>query len=244
MRSDAVRAVAGDAVTGPPATKTSTEFPAGITADETPAPGKASPATIGSRRCSAVLLAGGKSSRMGRDKAFLEIEGQPLWRRQIETLRALSPTQLMISGPPREAWREFEIIADVIAGAGPLAGVATALRKCTSPRLVVLAVDLPEMSADFLRPLLAGCSDDHGVVPRSSRGLEPLAAVYPARCAALAATSLLSRDFSMESFVGRALRDKILRERAISPSEEHLFANLNTPADYEGSRRRQIHPGR
>ena len=66
-------------------------------------------------RCSAVLLAGGRSSRMGQDKAFLEIAGQMLWRRQIETLRALSPEQLMISGPPREAWGEFEIVADVIA---------------------------------------------------------------------------------------------------------------------------------
>lgn len=181
---------------------------------------------------------------MGRDKAFLEIDGQPLWRRQIETLRALSPEQLMISGPPQEAWREFEIAADVIAGAGPLAGVATALRKCTSPRLVVLAVDLPAMTADFLRSLLARCSDDQGLVPHSSRGFEPLAAVYPTRCVALAASSLLDRDFSMESFVQGALRKKLLREHTISQPEEHLFANLNTPADYENARRRQIHSGR
>ena len=52
-------------------------------------------------RCSAVLLAGGKSSRMGRDKAFLEIEGEPLWQRQLATLRRLAPEQLMISGPLR-----------------------------------------------------------------------------------------------------------------------------------------------
>jgi molybdopterin-guanine dinucleotide biosynthesis protein A len=195
-------------------------------------------------RHSAVLLAGGKSSRMGRDKTSLEIAGQPLWRRQIETLQALSPEQLMISGPPREAWREFEIVADVIAGAGPLAGVATALRKCSSSHLVVLAVDLPAMSADFLRSLLARCSDDQGVVPRSSRGFEPLAAVYPVRCVALAATNLMCRDFSMESFVQGALRKKLVCEHAISPPEEHLFANLNTPTDYENARRRQTHQDR
>ena len=195
-------------------------------------------------RHSAVLLAGGKSSRMGRDKAFLEIEGHPLWRRQIETLRALSPEQLMISGPAQEAWREFEVVADVIAEAGPLAGVATALQRCPSPRLVVLAVDLPAMSADFLRSLLAHCSDDQGVVPRSSRGFEPLAAVYPTRCVALAATSLLSGDFSMESFVQGALREKLVREHSISAREEHLFANLNTPVDYESACRRPTHSGR
>ncbi len=80
-------------------------------------------------------------------------------------------------------------------------------------------------------------------VPRSARGLEPLAAVYPVRCAKLAAASLLSRDFSMEGFVGRALTKELLRERNIAPAEEPLFANLNTPADYERLRRRQIHPG-
>jgi molybdopterin-guanine dinucleotide biosynthesis protein A len=195
-------------------------------------------------RHSAVLLAGGKSSRMGHDKASLEIAGQPLWRRQIETLRALTPEQLMISGPPREAWREFEIVADVIAGAGPLAGVATALRKCSSSHLVVLAVDLPAMSADFLRSLLVRCNEDQGVVPRSSHGFEPLAAVYPVRCVALAATNLMSRDFSMESFVRGALRKNLVRAHTISPLEEHLFANLNTPTDYENARRRQTNQAR
>jgi molybdopterin-guanine dinucleotide biosynthesis protein A len=195
-------------------------------------------------RHSALLLAGGKSSRMGRDKALLEFGGQPLWRRQIETLRALAPAQLMIGGPPREAWREFEIVPDVLAGAGPLASIASALRRCTAPRLVVLAVDLPEMSTDFLRSLLTSCSEEEGIVPLSSRGPESLAAVYPVRCAALAAACLLSRDFSMESFVRRALREKLLSERVLAPAEEHLFANLNTPADYERSRRRQIHQSR
>jgi molybdopterin-guanine dinucleotide biosynthesis protein A len=195
-------------------------------------------------RHSALLLAGGKSSRMGRDKALLEFGGQPLWRRQVGTLRALTPEQLMIAGPPREAWREFEIVPDVIAGAGPLAGLATALRRCTAPHLVVLAVDLPEMRSDFLHSLLADCSEAQGVVPRSSRGPEPLAAVYPVRCAALAAASLHDRDFSMEGFVGRGLREKLLSERVLIPAEEHLFTNLNTPADYERARRRQVHPSR
>ena len=100
------------------------------------------------------------------------------------------------------------------------------------------------MSADFLRSLLARCSDDQGVVPRSLRGFEPLAAVYPVRCVALAATNLMSRDFSMESFVRGALTKKLVREHAIFPREEHLFANLNTPIDYENARRLQTNQDR
>ena len=95
---------------------------------------------------------------MGRDKAFLEFEGEPLWRRQIATLQQLEPAQIMISGSSRAEWNEYEIVTDEIVDAGPLAGVAAALQKCAAPLLVVLAVDLPRMTTDFLRSLLALCA--------------------------------------------------------------------------------------
>ncbi|MBA3830431.1 MAG: molybdenum cofactor guanylyltransferase [Chthoniobacterales bacterium] len=179
-------------------------------------------------RFSAVLLAGGKSTRMGRDKALLEIEGEPLWRRQLATLRRLSPERMIISGPPRDGCIAVE---DEIEGAGPLAGVAVALQKCTSPLLVVLAVDLPRMTTDFLQSLLALCRDGKGAVPRGPGFFEPLAAVYPAACAGLAAAALHSADFSMASFVRAAMEQKLLVSRTILPSEVSLFTNLNTPAD-------------
>ena len=118
-----------------------------------------------------------------------------------------------------------------MADAGPLAGVAAALANCAAPFLVVLAVDLPAMTANFLQALLALCHDDMGVVPRGTGGFEPLAAVYPASCAALAAAALRSADFSMQSFVRVGMRAHWLMEREISGAEIPLFANLNTPAD-------------
>ena len=168
---------------------------------------------------------------MGRDKTFLEIEGEPLWQRQLATLRRLAPEQLMISGPCREEWSEYEIVADELADAGPLAGVAAALRKCATARLVVLAIDLPEMTTDFLRSLLQLCGEGKGVVPHRPDRFEPLAAVYSAGCAALAEAALRAGDFSMQRFVRRAWEQDLLLERAISEGETVLFANLNTPAD-------------
>lgn len=162
---------------------------------------------------------------MGRDKAFLEFEGEPLWQRQLATLRKLAPEQLMISGPPRTEWAGHEIVADEVADAGPLAGVAAALQKCTAPLLVALAVDLPRMTTDFLRSL------GHGAVPRGPYGFEPLATVYPTTCLPLALHALQSGDFSMQSFVRQAIEQGLLAERAISAAESALFANLNTPSD-------------
>jgi molybdopterin-guanine dinucleotide biosynthesis protein A len=182
-------------------------------------------------RCSAVLLAGGKSSRMGRDKAFLDIDGQPLWWRQLDKLRQLSPEQIMLSGPPRNEWSDCEVVSDEVENAGPLAGIAAALGKCTTPHLVVLAVDLPMMTSNFLQSLLELCTGNWGAVPRNADAFEPLAAVYPASCAFLANAALRSGDLSLQSLVRKGTSEKWLVERKISAAEAPLFANLNTPAD-------------
>lgn len=165
---------------------------------------------------------------MGRDKARLEIDGEPLWRRQLATLRALGPEQLLVSGPPRG---EGETVADARDGDGPLGGVAAALLRCTAPLLVVLAVDLPEMTAAFLRLLLAQSREESGVVPRGPEFFEPLAAVYPKEAAVIANGQLRGGDFSMQSFVAAALREGLVTERKLHPAELALFVNLNTPAD-------------
>ncbi|MEO6970569.1 MAG: molybdenum cofactor guanylyltransferase [Chthoniobacterales bacterium] len=176
-------------------------------------------------RCSAVLLAGGKSTRMGRDKAFLEYEGQPLWQRQLATLQKLSPEHLIISGPARGEWSDCEVVEDAVTNAGPLAGVAAALQKCTTPLLVVLAVDLPRMTSEFLSSLL----DLGGAVARGPHGFEPLAAVYPTACTSLAVQALRSGDFSMQSFIHESIKKGLLAARETSQSD--LFTNLNTPSD-------------
>ncbi|HEY5035848.1 MAG TPA: molybdenum cofactor guanylyltransferase [Chthoniobacterales bacterium] len=178
-------------------------------------------------RFSAVLLAGGQSTRMGRDKALLEYEGEALWRRQESTLRRLDPEEILISGPPRDGRLT---IADEFENTGPLGGIATALRRCSAPLLLVLAVDLPRMNTDFLRSLLA-LSHGDGVVPRGSEFFEPLAAIYPKACFSVAESALRRGDFSLQNFVRDGMKAELLLPRPLAPDELSLFANLNTPAD-------------
>lgn len=180
---------------------------------------------------SAVLLAGGKSIRMGRDKAFLDIGGTPLWRRQIGILRALAPVEIFISGPPRPEWSGFPVVADATPDAGPLAGVVAGLRRCAGSHLVVLAVDLPRMTPEFLRSLAALCTERTGVVPRAEKFHEPLAAVYPKACLAIAEECLASGDHSLQNFVARSIAAGLLRERVLTQDDAPLFLNANTPAD-------------
>ena len=100
----------------------------------------------------AALLAGGKSTRMGRDKAYLPVQWEgtsaPLWKRQLGVLQALAPDRLVISGPRKPGYPEsVTILADEYDGVGPLGGIATCLRKTQTTLLLVLAIDLPQIQA-------------------------------------------------------------------------------------------------
>lgn len=141
---------------------------------------------------SAVILAGGKSSRMGCDKAALEIDGQTLLARQITLVRELGTTEVFISGRSEADYSAFgcRVLVDQVSGSGPLGGVERALIEMTSPLLLVLAVDLPEMSADLLRRLAAGATDAFGAIPKLAGGIEPLAAFYPKAALGLMANLL------------------------------------------------------
>ena len=187
---------------------------------------------MGAPPFAAVLLAGGKSRRMGRDKALLTLpDGRALWERQWEVLCALEPAEWFVSGSWREGFpADLPWLSDEVPGNGPLAGVATALNKISSPRLVVLAVDLPAMTADFLRTLARG--DAAGMVPRWPDGFfEPLAAVYPKTAAGAAADALHRGEFALQPFVRRLVADGTATARAITPTETGLFANWNHPDD-------------
>ena len=166
---------------------------------------------------------------MGRDKALIQFQGQPLWRHQLNTLRQLTPEQLLLAGNLRDA--EVETIADEIPNAGPLGGVAAALQNSSAPHLVVLAVDLPLITTSFLQSLVDLCDERRGVVPQRALRFEPLAAVYARGSAGLASAALRAGDFSMQQFVRAALRENLLVARTISDDQVPFFANLNTPAD-------------
>ncbi len=182
----------------------------------------------------AVLLAGGKSARMGRDKAGVLIDSQPLWQRQLATLRAIHPHELFISGKPDGPYADtgVEILADNFPGLGPLAGLEAALRRASHPLVLVLAIDLPAMTADFLSRIVRHtAASATGCVPRDDHWFEPLAAVYPRACLPLAEACLRDADRSMQRFVRLAVEQGFMRVRELADSELALFKNLNEPGD-------------
>jgi molybdopterin-guanine dinucleotide biosynthesis protein A len=190
------------------------------------------PSTL-DQQFSAVILAGGNSSRMGRDKAWLEVGGQRLLERQIELVRATGAVEVFISG---RADTDYEglglrVLHDQFANVGPLAGIERALAATASPLLLVLAVDLAAMSTELLRRLAAASATNVGAVPRLNGKLEPLAAFYPRASQALAVAQLEQGNFAVKDFAERCAQDGLCRLIELAASQTPHFANWNSPAD-------------
>jgi molybdopterin-guanine dinucleotide biosynthesis protein A len=176
---------------------------------------------------SGLILAGGRSSRMGRDKSLLTLpDGRTLLERQADILRAAGATKLlasvrMDSDPDLPG---VKLVYDSAPNAGPLAGIAAGLQAAPAGLVLVLAVDMPAMQAAHLRQLVELAVDGKGVVPMQNGLIEPLAAVYPSLLAESAAAAVQAGQRAVHVWV---------REHA----EQGRLILWETPAEWTGALR-------
>ena len=158
-----------------------------------------------------MLLAGGSSRRMRVDKATLMIAGEPLWQRQLRVLSGLRPETLWVSGQSGLRWCPIgtEIVTDKMPSRGPLSGVAEGLCLLKTSHLLVLAIDLPQMTSNHLRILFGLAKPGKGVIPLNGGGLEPLCAVYPAEAAAAAGAASRLTAALCSTAVARSADDRL-----------------------------------
>jgi molybdenum cofactor guanylyltransferase len=184
---------------------------------------------------SAVLLAGGESSRMGRDKATVLFRGKPLWQIQLELLRRLQPSEILVSAKTDPPWRpdDVQFVVDDPPSRGPLSGLAASLVKMRTAHLLALAVDMPFMTENFLRHLCKQIEPRVGVVPKIDNRSEPLAAIYHREAEIDFRNALAGADFSLQIIVRHLLEAGKLREISITEQEKKLFRNVNEPADLQ-----------
>lgn len=184
---------------------------------------------------SAALLTGGKSSRMGHDKATLEFHGKPLWNHQLEILRRLEPKQILVSARTDPPWRpaNVEFAADQQPSRGPVSGIAAALSRLTTDHLLVLAIDVPFVTVGYLKDLCAEIEPGCGVIPIIGTRAEPLVAIYPREAGADFQNALMGNDFALQPLVRQLLAVGKLREVAVAPDGTSPFRNLNEPHDLE-----------
>jgi len=180
--------------------------------------------------CTAILMAGGKSSRMGRDKAWLDYRGRPLWQAQLEKLGFAREILISLRAAAFTA-PGCRVVRDEPGKRGPLAGLHACLKAATCDRVVLLAVDMPEMTSEYLQRLVENATPEVGVVPEMDGFYEGLAAVYPRRILSLLQEILSGTDTSFQNLCRQALAQGLMKAQRISPEEQLLFKNWNTPED-------------
>jgi molybdopterin-guanine dinucleotide biosynthesis protein A len=186
------------------------------------------------------VLAGGKSSRMGSDKALLDFHGQTLLDRALTVMGAVCDRVTIVGDPAKFAKYSSTkcraVVADIFSGCGPLGGIHAALTQSSAELNLMLAVDMPFVSAELLAFLWAAAEGegDHAMVtvPCTGKRLQPLCAVYRRDFSATAEEALRAGKYKVDAaFVGMPTRVVEESELEAAGFSERMFFNVNTPQD-------------
>jgi len=194
---------------------------------------------------SAAILAGGRARRLGGvDKSALAVGAGSILERQLSLLRDLTPHILIVGADrSRVPAGGVRVVADRLPGAGPLGGLYTALMEAPTEQVLVIACDMPFLTAPFLMRLAARGVDVDVAVPRSAAGRHPLCASYARRAAGHLKARIDGGDLRVrEALEGLDVRELGPDELAGFDPDGLLLLNVNTPDDYAKARTAALTP--
>jgi molybdopterin-guanine dinucleotide biosynthesis protein A len=184
--------------------------------------------------CTGVVLAGGKSSRFGSNKALVKLTGKPLIKYPCKVLDDLFGKNLLITNTPDQYnFLGWPTVADIYPGAGPLAGIHAALSAIDTPLMFVAGCDMPFLDRELIAYLHSLATDFDAVVPHTVKGLEPLHAVYRRNTVAVIAENLRKGVFRLHDILSGLKIREVGQNEIIANSATGLdsFRNINTLDD-------------
>jgi molybdopterin-guanine dinucleotide biosynthesis protein A len=190
----------------------------------------------------AFILAGGKSTRMGSDKAFVMLDGRTLLARALDLARSVT-SNVSIVGSAEKFAAFAPVVADVFRDCGPLGGIHAALRESAAELNLILAVDVPFVPRVLLEHLIARARSSNAVatVPRADGGWQPLCAVYRREFADAAEAALNAGRYKIDALFDQVevqgIEGEELARAGFAPE---MFRNLNTANDLEAARRESV----
>ncbi|MBU5613865.1 molybdenum cofactor guanylyltransferase [Geomonas azotofigens] len=186
-----------------------------------------------------VILVGGKSRRMGRDKAFLELGGRTLFERILDAFRA-NFSRIILAGNEGERFARYRLpFYDDLFPGSALGGLYTGLHYAETDTVFVSSCDLPFPCSRVIGHLCSLTGNSDAVVPRLAHGYEPLHAAYSRSCLAPVREMLQAGEYSVLDLYPRiGVRDVPESELEAAGAGLDAFLNVNTPQDYEAAKRR------
>jgi molybdenum cofactor guanylyltransferase len=183
-----------------------------------------------------IILAGGKNSRMGTNKAFLEIDGIRLIDKTINIYREIFSEIIIVTNDPLSyiEFTDAAIVTDIYKGKGPLGGIYTGLFYSKNDYAFISACDMPFLNKEFIIYLTEQADKFDIVVPQLSEGFQPLHAIYSQSCLSHIKKMMLADKLKITGFY-KDVRLLSIPEEKIKPfnRDDRLFLNINTPEDME-----------
>jgi molybdopterin-guanine dinucleotide biosynthesis protein A len=174
-----------------------------------------------------IILAGGKSSRMGMEKGLVDFRGKPLIQYGIDLLSRYTEQILISSSNPDYHSFGFEMVPDPVAGKGPVAGIAAALKSSRSVWNIVIACDLPFLQPELIDCLLENAGSYQAVIPLHDGVMEPLAGIYQQELAGHFETAIAAGDLALHRIL-LASKAKYQDVSHLIQKYPLLFTNFNT----------------
>ncbi|MEK7850719.1 MAG: molybdenum cofactor guanylyltransferase [Deltaproteobacteria bacterium] len=181
-----------------------------------------------------VILAGGKSSRMGKNKALLEIGGERIIDKTVSLFKSLFKEVILVTNTPEEyAGLDVKVVTDIFPGKGSLGGIYTGLTYASCDYSFIVSCDMPFLKRELIEYLINIKDGFDVVVPKLRSGYEPLHAVYSRECLKPIEALIKRDDLRIIGFYPK-VRVKEVSEDELAPfiSEPFPFININTPEDY------------
>ena len=184
-----------------------------------------------------IVLAGGRSSRLGRDKASVKLGGQTLLQRSVCNLEFLKSEITIVAAPEQRLPRinstaRLKIVTDITSGKGPLVGVYTGLISSAHPSSFLVACDMPFVKRTLVERMIEIAPGYDVVVPRRPQGLEPLHAIYSRSCTGPIEILIKSGRYKIDSLLER-VKVRYFEENEIAAIDPLgiSFFNINIPSD-------------
>jgi molybdopterin-guanine dinucleotide biosynthesis protein A len=185
-------------------------------------------------RCmTGVILSGGENSRMGRNKAFLVVDGERLIDRMMRIYTSLFAEVILVTNQPLDYLDlDATLVTDIYPGRKALGGIYTGLFYANCSHAFVAACDMPFLNSEFIAHMMERALSYDIVVPQAADGLQPLHAVYARKCLPAIKNNLLRDRLKVTGFY-KGLKTLCIPEEAIRAFDPQIrmFENVNTPED-------------
>lgn len=179
-----------------------------------------------------LILAGGKSSRFGSNKALAIFQGKSLLQKAIDLAESISQSILIIGDSALQQYTGHQVVPDIIPGRGPAGGIYTGLSLSKSPLNVVVAVDLPMISLTIIEYLITFSGKGYeAIVPEENGQAQPLCAIYTLNYLDWMEKAVKTGKLKMKEIINRPLTYYPKIGENLPFYSSLLFNNVNTPAE-------------